>query len=66
MTEGSRNMRFLPAGQDSLLVELPDLPAALALLDALLAARLPGLRDIIPGARTVLLRFDPLQVTAAA
>lgn len=66
MTEGSRNMRFLPAGQDGLLVELPDLPAALALLDALLAARLPGLRDIIPGARTVLLRFDPLQVTAAA
>ncbi|HEY7113209.1 MAG TPA: 5-oxoprolinase subunit PxpB [Thermoanaerobaculia bacterium] len=33
--------------------------AAVSLGEALLAARLPGLRDAIPGARTLFLEFDP-------
>lgn len=63
MTKG---LRLLPAGSDGLLVELADLPAVLALLDALQAARPRGVTDIIPGARTLLIRFDPLALAPEA
>jgi len=58
--------RYLPAGLDALLVELPDLDTTLDLLAALQAAPLPGVRELLPAARTVLVRFDPHQASARA
>lgn len=61
----NERLRFLPSGSDSFLVELDDLAVTLTLLDALLAAQLEGVREIVPGARTVMVRFDPLLTNAA-
>ncbi|MEH7827867.1 urea amidolyase family protein [Gemmobacter denitrificans] len=52
-------MRFLPIGPRSLLVELPDLAAALALFDALTLAALPEVAELIPAAQTLLVRCHP-------
>ncbi|ESZ04476.1 biotin carboxyl carrier protein [Mesorhizobium sp. L2C085B000] len=57
MAEG---LRFLPAGSDAFLVELDDLATTLTLLDGLLAHRPDGTVDLVPAARTLLVRFDPL------
>ncbi|WP_024927562.1 MULTISPECIES: 5-oxoprolinase subunit B/C family protein [unclassified Mesorhizobium] len=54
------SLRFLPAGSECVLVELEDLETTLTLLDGLLAARPDGVKDLVPAARTVLIRFDPL------
>ncbi|MFD1198920.1 5-oxoprolinase/urea amidolyase family protein [Brucella gallinifaecis] len=54
----SKDLRFLPSGSDSFLVELADLPITLTLFDALQSAELEGVREIIPGARTIMVRFD--------
>ncbi|PDT44510.1 allophanate hydrolase [Sinorhizobium fredii] len=59
-------LRFLPAGSDSFLVELSDLETTITLLDALLAARPQGVRELVPAARTVMIRFDPLVTNRAA
>ncbi|ACP23408.1 hypothetical carboxylase/hydrolase-like protein (plasmid) [Sinorhizobium fredii NGR234] len=59
-------LRFLPAGSDSFLVELDDLETTLTLLDGLLAARPEGVRELVPAARTVMIRFDPLVTNRAA
>jgi len=56
-------MRFLPAGDAALLVELDDLRAVLALSAALRAEPLDGIVDAVPAARTLLLRCD-LEVTS--
>jgi KipI family sensor histidine kinase inhibitor len=53
-------LRFLPVGTDAFLVELADLENTLALHDGLLIARLEGITQLVPAARTVLVRFDPL------
>ena len=58
-------MRLLPAGDCALLVELADLPAVLALLDRLRESPLPGVAELIPGARTLLLRWQPGQARRA-
>lgn len=63
--------RFLRCGREAVLAEVDDLDAALALYAALRAARLPGVTDLVPAARTVLIRLDPAvtspaQVRAAA
>jgi KipI family sensor histidine kinase inhibitor len=50
---------FLRCGREALLVEVDDLDAALALYAALRTAELPGVVDLVPAARTVLIRFDP-------
>ena len=52
-------MRFLPVGPRTLLVELADLDATLALFDALLADPVDGLAEIIPAARTLMIRVGP-------
>jgi len=52
-------LRFLPVGPRTLLVELPDLDATLALFDALAAAPLPGIAEVIPAARTLMVRSAP-------
>ncbi|MDL2410309.1 urea amidolyase family protein [Rhizobium calliandrae] len=57
MTE---RLRFLPAGSNAFLVELPDLATTLTLLDCLLADRPDGVAELVPAARTLMVRFDPL------
>ena len=59
-------MRVLPSGSTSLLVELDDLDQVLALYAALADDPPPGVVDIVPAARTVLLVTDPAQTTLAA
>lgn len=60
------NLRFLPAGTEGLLVELADLETTLTLLDALQADRPEGVLELVPAARTLLVRFDPLVTSRAA
>ncbi|SEM42786.1 sensor histidine kinase inhibitor, KipI family [Gemmobacter aquatilis] len=52
-------LRFLPLTPNSLLVELSDLDATLALFDALTHAALPGIAELVPAARTLLVRTHP-------
>lgn len=59
-------MRFLRCGREAVLVEVDDLDEALALYAALHAAALPGVTDLVPAARTVLVRIDPATTTPAA
>lgn len=58
-------MRVLPCADSGLLVELDDLDAVRRLHAALRAAPLPGVLDLVPAARTLLLRLDPLRADAA-
>jgi len=57
-------MRFLPVNLDALLVELDDLSQTLALRASLDARRPDGVRELTPGARTILVAFDPAQTDA--
>ena len=59
-------MRVLPSGTTALLVELADLQEVIALHDALAAAPPPGVVDLVPAARTVLVVCDPARTTLAA
>lgn len=52
-------MRLLPSGTGALLVELDDLDEVLALYSALAAQQIPGVVDLVPAARTVLVVVDP-------
>ena len=51
---------LLPCGDGAVLVELPSLAAVLGLHAALEASRPPGVVDLVPGARTLLVIGDPL------
>ncbi|MFB9122557.1 5-oxoprolinase/urea amidolyase family protein [Paraburkholderia dipogonis] len=53
-------IRILPSGSESLLIEVADLDAALAFLDRLIADRPDGVTDVVPGASTVLIKFNPV------
>lgn len=53
------SMRFLPVGPRTFLAELEDLDQTLALFDALLADPVPGVAEIIPAARTLMIRTAP-------
>ncbi len=57
-------MRILTASDRTLLVEAADLDEAMRL--NLAGDGVPGIVERIPGARTVLVRFDPVRTTAAA
>lgn len=57
-------MRILTASDRALLVEASDLDEAMRLNRAW--DGVPGIVERIPGARTVLVRFDPLRVSASA
>lgn len=50
--------RLLPFGDGGLLAELDDLDAVLSLVGVLAHARPPGIVDVVPAARTVLVQFD--------
>ena len=56
---------FLRCGREAVLVEVDDLDAALSLYAALRAADLPGVTDLVPAARTVLIRLDPALTSPA-
>ncbi|GAA1811132.1 allophanate hydrolase subunit 1 [Agromyces neolithicus] len=51
--------RLLPSGETAVLVECDDLDEVLALHDALVADRRPGVIELVPAARTVLVGVDP-------
>lgn len=55
-------MRFLPVNLDALMVELPDLPQTLALQASLRTEPIAGIEDIVPAARTLLVRFRPAAI----
>jgi KipI family sensor histidine kinase inhibitor len=57
--------RFLRCGREALLVEVEDLDQALSLYAALREADLPGVVDLVPAARTVLIRLDPAVTSPA-
>ncbi len=59
-------MRVLPSGSTALLVELADLDEVLALYAALDEDRPPGVVDLVPAARTVLVVTDPAATTLDA
>lgn len=56
--------RILTASDRALLVEEDDLAAALRLVRALSAAPPPGLLELVPAARTILVRFNPVATSA--
>ncbi|MEU4214942.1 allophanate hydrolase subunit 1 [Actinoplanes sp. NPDC026623] len=58
--------RFLRCGREAVLVEVDDLDAALSLYAALRSADLPGVVDLVPAARTVLIHLDPAVTSPAA
>lgn len=58
-------MRFLPVNLDALLVELDDLPQTLALLASLQAEPIAGIEEVVPAARTLLVRHRPTALPQA-
>ncbi|RWZ58528.1 5-oxoprolinase/urea amidolyase family protein [Labedella populi] len=57
-------MRVLPVRDDAVLVELADLDETLSLAASLEADPVPGVVDVVPGARTLLVSFRPSAVSA--
>jgi KipI family sensor histidine kinase inhibitor len=72
MSDGAHRVRLFPAGDSALLVELGDaIDEALnrrvhALDAALSAAKLAGVREMVPTYRSILVHFDPLISNRAA
>ncbi len=59
-------MRFLPVTPSAFLVELADLDATLALLASLAHEPVAGVTEVVPAARTLMLRFRPEEASAEA
>jgi KipI family sensor histidine kinase inhibitor len=59
-------MRFLPVNLDALLVELDDLAQTLALLASLQAEPIEGVDELVPAARTILVRYRPHAIARSA
>jgi KipI family sensor histidine kinase inhibitor len=59
-------VRALPCGADAVLLEFADLAEVEAARDALVAAELGGVTEIVPAARTVLVAFEPGRADPAA
>ncbi|WP_350269263.1 urea amidolyase family protein [Brevibacterium sp. CBA3109] len=58
------NLDFHTASRRHLLVECPDLAATMDLHQGLEAAALDGVDELVPAARTVLIRFNPARTSA--
>ena len=56
-------MRFITVNLTHFLVELSSLEETLALFDSLTDTPLSGIDEIVPAARTLLIRFQPLQTS---
>ena len=52
-------MNLLPFGDRAILAEFDSLEEAMSAFGALEASRLPGVSELVPAARTVLVRIDP-------
>ena len=59
-------MRLLPCGDVGLLVELADLEEVLALYRQLAEAGHPGVVELVPASRTLLVQVDPAVTTTDA
>jgi KipI family sensor histidine kinase inhibitor len=59
-------MRLLPCGDAAVLAEVDDLTAVLSLYQELARDPAAGVVDLVPAARTLLVRFDPSRTTADA
>lgn len=59
-------MNIQPMGEGALLVETADAAAAQALRASLLEQGVGGLQELVPGQRSLLLRFDPLSMEPEA
>ncbi|WP_053158017.1 urea amidolyase family protein [Pseudomonas sp. Pf153] len=59
----SNVLQFRRAGDNGLLIELPDLNATVAWFEAITTAAFDGIEETIPGARTLLVHFDALMVS---
>lgn len=59
-------MKVLPFGDRALLLELDTLDEVLALYPALDNARVDGVTDLVPGARSILLHVDPRRLPLGA
>ena len=57
-------MRFMPASDSALLVELNDLSHAMALYRELRAQPINGVTELVPAARTVLVHYRPAAIAA--
>jgi KipI family sensor histidine kinase inhibitor len=57
-------MRILPVNRSTVLVELRDLDEVLALHASLTSQPLDGIEEMLPAARTLMLRFDPDRLSA--
>lgn len=57
-------MRFLPVSLTVMLVELANLDETLALFASLEADPVEGIEDMVPAARTLMIRFRPAKLTA--
>lgn len=58
--------RILAAADTALMLEAADLDESMRLLPRLRDAALPGVTELVPAARTILVRFDPRVVDADA
>ncbi|BET95379.1 5-oxoprolinase subunit B/C family protein [Xenorhabdus taiwanensis] len=56
-------MRFLPVNNNNIMVELSGLAETLALLDSLNMSPIFGVEEIIPAARTLMVRFRPTKIS---
>ncbi|CAM3974540.1 5-oxoprolinase/urea amidolyase family protein [Xenorhabdus thuongxuanensis] len=56
-------MRFLPVNNNNIMVELNGLAETLALLDSLNMSPILGIEEIIPAARTLMVRFRPTKIS---
>ncbi|UXM96616.1 urea amidolyase family protein (plasmid) [Bartonella sp. HY329] len=57
-------MRFLPVNETIFLTELADLDETLALFDSLNANPIDGVEELVPAARTIMVYFNPIKITA--
>jgi KipI family sensor histidine kinase inhibitor len=59
-------VRVLRYGREAVLVELADLGEVMGLHRAVSDARPPGVRELVPAARTLLVSYDPARTTGDA
>ena len=64
-TQSATVPRFRQVGDDAILLLLPD-PDQRRQLATLVSVTIPGIREVVPAATTMLVRFDPGQMSAAA
>ncbi|MDC9594635.1 5-oxoprolinase/urea amidolyase family protein [Xenorhabdus sp. IM139775] len=57
-------MRFLPVNCNTIMVELSGLAETLALLDSLNMSPVLGIEEMIPAARTLMIRFRPTKISS--